>query len=309
MDQLGWFIVLFLTIFCAFILYRYLRLNWALKRLSRDLETALLEQSHSEFRRITSERSYQDLLRACNKLRAETLRQAKSVQESQSEVEQTISNLAHDLRTPLTGAKGYLELLIDEAQQSQADIEQGEELELLLLVQKRLEVLAELLEQLFAYTKSRDESLLLKPEVFELNEFIREIFLRCYPDFEQRQLELELALSSEPIYLAEDLQALEQIFSNLIQNALRYAKSEFCLSCAEHEDFISIKASNDLKEKLAQSQLKTLTQRYKRGAWHRPEGASGLGLAIIESYLQRMNGELKISSSEKEFILEIILKK
>ncbi|MDO5734322.1 MAG: HAMP domain-containing sensor histidine kinase, partial [Eubacteriales bacterium] len=268
---------------------------------------ALTEGSHSEFLRTVPEAEYRELLQACNQLLRQSLRQAEELAANQAAVQQTISNLAHDLRTPLTGAKGYLELLIEAQQDS--TIERLEQEEILALIQQRLEILNELLEQLFTYTKSRDESLKLEAELFELNEFIRQIFALAYADFEQAGITLELDLNPEPIRLAEDRQALQQIFSNLIQNVLRYAKSQFYLRTRLLEDSILISCSNDLREAIDPSLTAELHERYKRGAKHRPEGASGLGLAIVSSYLERMGASLSITTTEEQFCLEIRLRK
>lgn len=112
-----------------------------------------------------------------------------AVQRNQQEFQRDISSLSHDIRTPLMGAKGYLQL---------AENEHDPELlaERLHAATERIDGTATLLDQLFSYTKASDPDLMLELERIEVQPVVERVLLGHYPEFEERSWEPELRMGT-----------------------------------------------------------------------------------------------------------------
>ena len=144
----------------------------------------------------------------------ETSRERIEALRSQEEFQRDLSALSHDIRTPLTGAKGYLQLALDETD----DDVRTHHLD---AAAARIDSTTELLDALFAYTKSTDPDLSLMPEVVEVEAAIEQALLAHYPEFEARGWEPHVSCAKDATIFA-DRDALARIFDNLIVNALRH---------------------------------------------------------------------------------------
>ena len=143
-------------------------------------------------------------------------------QQQERQLQEQIENISHDLRTPLTSILGYLEL-VDE------DSLSGEDRETLAVVGRKSRYLQGLIRDFYDLSRLERADMRLGQEAVEITRLIRETILSYYPEFEERHLAVELALPETAVFLTGDREALERILHNMIQNALRYARSYFCI--------------------------------------------------------------------------------
>ena len=150
---------------------------------------------------------------------------AKSRMESMREQEilAEITNISHDLRTPLTSISGYLEL-IGEEELSQ---EQKENLD---VVQRRTAYLNQLIAQLYEYSRLENRELPLTQERLDITHLFKEHILASYGEFEKAGLKLTLRLTDEPLWVSADENGLLRIFHNLTSNCLKYGQKEASIS-------------------------------------------------------------------------------
>ncbi|WP_087411665.1 HAMP domain-containing sensor histidine kinase [Collinsella sp. An2] len=133
----------------------------------------------------------------------------------QQEFQRDLSALSHDIRTPLTGAKGYLQLAADDA--SDETLRHN-----LSAAASRIDATTELLDQLFAYTKSADPDLELDREPVALMPLVENILVGHYPDFEARGWEPSLDFVDPAVCVEGDREAISRIVENLVVNAIRH---------------------------------------------------------------------------------------
>lgn len=141
-------------------------------------------------------------------------------QQQERQLQEQIENISHDLRTPLTSILGYLEL-VDSSRLS------GEDREALKVVERKSRYLQRLICDFYDLSRLERANVQLLQEPVEITRLIRETVLSFYPEFEGRHLEVELSLPEKAVFLIGDREALERILHNMIQNALRYARSYF----------------------------------------------------------------------------------
>lgn len=204
-------------------------------------------------------------------------------QRERDEFQRDLSALSHDIRTPLTGAKGYLQLARDEVD----DAVRARHLD---AAAARIDSTTELLDALFAYTKSTDPDLSLTPEVVEVEAAIEHALLTHYPEFEARGWEPRVSCAKGATILA-DRDALARIFDNLIVNALRHGADAPCVSTRSENETTRIEFANAVVSG-AQIDADRLFDRFYQADAARSSSGSGLGLAIAANLAHAMGMEL-----------------
>ena len=139
-------------------------------------------------------------------------------QQGDLELKEAVTNISHDLRTPLTAINGYLGLL--EREEKSENVQRY-----LSQIKNRTEVLKNLTEELFRYsvvTSSQD----LKPERMDVVRALEESLLSFYAVMQEKGIQPEIDLPEEPVFRELDAGAVSRIFSNIISNALKYSDGD-----------------------------------------------------------------------------------
>ena len=218
------------------------------------------------------------------RLRLETSRR-------EQELKYTMACISHDIRTPLAGAMGYLQLLEGEPER-QAEY-QG-------IIRKRLEELEELLEELFLYTRLRSGSLPLDCGVIAALPPLWDALAEFYPQLEAAGVEPELRFDREDMTVWASRSALDRVYRNLIVNALRHSGGGLTISGRDG----AICFSNPLPPG-SRPNPEHLFDRFYQSNPARAEGGAGLGLSIVRELMERMGGQ--VSAQITGNILEIKL--
>lgn len=222
--------------------------------------------------------------------RVETLRH-------QQEFQRDLSSLSHDIRTPLMGAKGHLQLARDEADPDQRE-------QHLDAAVARIDATTELLDQLFAYTKSADPDLALTVEPVALKPFAEEILLGQYPAFEERGWEPQVAFEDDTLTVDADRDALGRILTNLVVNALRHGLAAPRISAKREGDRVLLSVSNAVADPGSIDAARLFDRFYQADATRAAAG-SGLGLAICANLARAMG--MDIAAEVKGDVLVITL--
>ena len=189
-----------------------------LRRIARFLQT---REPRSNARATTAVGvpGIRDLADAVNTELDRSSRERVDAQRHQDEFQRDLSALSHDIRTPLTGAKGYLQLAYDETDASTRQLH-------LAAATSRIDSTTALLDELFAYTKSTDPDLTLNMQPVALRPLIERVLVGHYPEFEKRGWEPELCMPDEApgrdLVVLADPDALARILENLVTNAVRH---------------------------------------------------------------------------------------
>ena len=215
----------------------------------------------------------------------------------QQEFQRDLSALSHDIRTPLMGAKGYLQLACDEADPDQRE-------QHLDAAAARIDATTELLDQLFAYTKSTDPDLALTVEPVALKPFAEEILLGQYPVFEERGWEPQVAFEDDALTVDADRDALARILTNLVVNALRHGTAAPRISASQEGDRVLLIVSNAVANPGSIDAARLFDRFYQADATRAAAG-SGLGLAICANLARAMG--MDIAAEVKGGVLAIAL--
>ena len=196
----------------------------------------------------------------------------------EQELKYTMACISHDIRTPLAGAMGYLELL---------EGEPDRQTEYLGIVRKRLEELEELLDELFLYTRLQGGSLPLECEEMAVLPPLWDALAEFYPKLEAAGVEPELCFDQEDMAVLANAEALGRVYRNLIANALRHGGGGLIISGRVGE----ICFSNALFPGPAPDP-EHLFDRFYQSSPARGKGGAGLGLSIVRELMERMGGKV-----------------
>ena len=209
--------------------------------------------------------------------------------------QQDLASLSHDIRTPLAGAQGYLQL-----HERERDAER--QARCLREAQARLSDLRVLVDQLFEYTKavSPDNHLALE-DTSVLGE-LSEALAALYPDFVRRGWEPVVHFEDEGVTVRADAEALRRMFANLLTNALRYGAGAPRIEQIGRE----LRFSNEVDDP-GEIDVERLFTRFYRADRSRTSPGSGLGLAIVASLAQEMGMRVRATLDNATLTITVSL--
>ncbi len=199
-------------------------------------------------------------------------------QQGDLELKEAVTNISHDLRTPLTAINGYLDLL--EREEKSENVQRY-----LSQIQNRTEVLKSLTEELFRYsvvTSSQE----LKRSRMDVVRALEESLLSFYAVMQEKGIQPEIDLPEEPIYRELDAGAVNRIFSNIISNALKYSDGDFVVKMDRNGSIIFTNTAHNLN---AVTVGRLFDRFYTVEA---SRNSSGLGLSIAKILIERMGGRI-----------------
>ncbi|MDE6933549.1 MAG: HAMP domain-containing histidine kinase [Oscillospiraceae bacterium] len=217
------------------------------------------------------------LCQAVNKRLEEGRQLRLETQERERELKYTMACISHDIRTPLAGAMGYLQLL---------EGEPDRQAEYLDIVKKRLEELEELLDELFLYTRLQSGSLPLECEETAALPPLWDALAEFYPQLEAAGVTPELQFDRENMTVWANPEALGRVYRNLIANALRHGGGGLAVSGGDGR----LCFSNRLLPG-SRPDPERLFDRFYQSGPARAKGGTGLGLSIVRELMERMGGQ------------------
>ena len=217
------------------------------------------------------------LCRAVNQRLEEGRQLRLETQKREQELKYTMTCISHDIRTPLAGAMGYLQLLEEDPER---------QTEYLDIVRERLEKLEELLEELFLYTRLQGGSLPLECEMTAALPPLWDALAEFYPQLEAAGVEPKLRFDREDMTVWASPEALGRVYRNLIANALRHGGGGLTISGQDQ----TICFSNELPPG-PNPDPERLFDRFYQSSPDRAAGGAGLGLSIVRELMERMGGQ------------------
>lgn len=209
------------------------------------------------------------------------------------EFQRQLTSFSHDVRTPLMGAKGYLQLALDESDRKSRT-------RYLQASQARIDDVHSLLDQLHAYTQSVDPEAEFDIRNIQIMPIIANVLYGFYPVFEERHWEPQVDFENEGFFAPCDERAMKRIFDNLVSNVLKYGTSS--LSVTQRGRSIWFANRIDRADTI---DVKRVFERFYQVDASRGEEGSGLGLAVVANLAQAMNLKVSAEVNDDEFRIRI----
>lgn len=216
-----------------------------------------------------------------------------------------ITNVAHDLRTPLTTIIGYLELIKNNHQLSKEDIEKYST-----VAYEKSKRLQGLMDDLFEFTSLDQTNVKISMETINLSELVLQIVDEFYPTFQEHHLIPKINVSHQTLLIKGDGHLLARVFDNLLSNAVKYGEdnNEIHIDVLNDNDTITIKIMN-YGNPIAKDDLPHIFDKFYRSDSSRSSstGGTGLGLAIAKNIIDIHNGHILATSHKEKTTFVVVL--
>lgn len=211
---------------------------------------------------------------------------------------ESITSISHDIRTPLTSAKGYTQMIAGgslSAEKQQLYIQK---------VEQRIDDVTEMLNQLFEYTRVEAGELEFSMEKVNLNNIFMETVSMFYDDFAEKNCEPIIEMEETPCYIYADKRAMIRIIENLIKNALVHGNGGYRFQLKKKEKEVVLEVSNRTGS-IEEKDLDRIFDRFYTTDQSRTRKTTGLGLAIVKRFANQMGGEAKAYLERGIFTIEV----
>ena len=288
---LPWLLCALLAILLVGAVIKIIILEISIKEICVDFERCVSEDTNSQILISSGDRTVRKFAKAINSELSELRKMELKYAGGDMELKEAVTNISHDLRTPLTAISGYLDLLENTELPETARKYTAQ-------IRNRTEALARLTEELFRYSVvlSLPE---LKLEKVNVCPVLEETLISFQGDMEKAGIEPEIIIPDAPVTAYLDRSALARIFGNIIGNAVKYSDGDFYVRLDQSG---RIEFSNTAKE-LSAVEVGKLFDRFYTVDTARK--STGLGLSIAKLLTERMNGSIAADYKDDRLMITV----
>ena len=210
------------------------------------------------------------------------------------ELKKIITNISHDLRTPLTVINGYIDLL----QKENKNVEQERYIK---IIKEKIYELQELTEQLFGFSKTVDVDLEVKKEKCCLNDILEESLANYYNQFKEKNIIPKISISNKKINKMVNKIAIIRIFENILSNVLKYSNGNFEVILNDDGIITFSNKANSLDAITVQK----IFDRYF--TVENAKESTGIGLAIAKQLIEQNRGKITAEYVNGYLIIKLYL--
>lgn len=262
----------------------------SIKEIETSLDNILKENTNNLITISSSDKEIKKLASLLNielkKLRDEQLQYENGNQSLKS----IITNLSHDIRTPLTVINGYIELINKNKENTPQYIG---------IIERKTKELTILTEELFDYSKTMDIGLKMPKENCCINEILENTLINYYSIFKSKNINPQIKISKNKIYKNVNKNTIIRVFENILSNIIKYSECDFNVTL---DDSGKITFSNETK-KLDTTTVAKIFDRYY--TVENAKSSTGIGLSIAKQLVELNGGIIKAEYIRNKLIIEI----
>ena len=285
-------IIIFLILVIIFLISKIVIINLSIKEIETNIEKILKEDSNRLITISTNNINLKKLANNLNLYIYEFRKQEKKYKNGNQELQKSITNISHDLRTPLTAIKGYIDLIEkDNLNKKQSNY--------LKIISDKVDILTTLTEQLYDYSKCLDLKDKIKKEKVCINDILEDVLVSYYELFKQKNITPKILIVEKKIFKYLDKNMFVRVLENIISNALKYSEDNFEVNLLDNGKII---ISNKTKS-LNITNVKKIFNRYY--TLQTGSKSSGLGLSIAKQLIELNGGNIYAKYKNNNLIIEI----
>ena len=287
--------------------------NWRVKRRINQMKLAhvldylkYIAQGHYEIRIPQTDLGEMDeVVSSINHLVDSTVRAIEEERKIEKSKDELITNIGHDIRTPLTSVIGYLGLIENQQYHSQEELARYAH-----VAYRKAQQMQSLVQDLFTYTATRQTTTEIRPVQVQVLRFMEQLVADFELSAREKNIELRLDIRPKNLVASFDVDKMARVFHNLLSNALKYGIGAHYIELLAYQEanYIYFKVKND-GQPLDQSELEDIFQRSYRADQSRSanQPGTGLGLAIVRNIVELHHGRVyaEVDGQETIFTIEI----
>ena len=291
-----WFyLCIIILLITSIISIKYILLKLSLNKLYKDFELILNSDTNNLLTISCNDKNLKEFINKLNKNLKKLRKLELEYNQGNMNLKHTITNISHDLRTPLTAIKGYLDIL-DKKNFTK------EQIKYFNIINTKVNDLVNLTEELFNYSKILDKAYLIKKEQVCLNIVLEEVLCSYYDLFKNNNIIPKIDITSNKIIKEIDLICFKRIIENIISNLLKYSNKSIYIKL---DNTGSITFINKTK-KLDKVSVGKIFDRYF--TIESSKKSNGIGLSIAKELVILNNGEITAKYINNKLIIKIVFK-
>lgn len=277
---------------CIFLILRLCLIKHSIKEIEKSFTYILKADTNNIITISSSDKDIKNLTININENLTDLRKQTLQYKSGNQELKKIITNISHDLRTPLTAIRGYIDLI----QQEKLSDKQEKYLK---IVEKKSNELTELTKQLFEFSKLMDIDIELKKENCCINEILEETLVSYYNIFKEKDIVSKVSICSKKIYKLVNRISIIRIFENILSNVSKYSTGDFKVIMNEDGTISFSNKANSLDATTVQK----IFERYF--SVENAKESTGIGLSIAKKLIELNDGTIKAIYSNGYLIIEI----
>ncbi len=270
-----------------------------INRLTLELKKLNREGKIEKLRLSLPNKNIENLVVEINTLIDDKRKIENIYKEKDMELREAIANMSHDLRTPLTSIMGYVYLLNDDK------LNKEERKEYLRIIEKRSLVLNDLITNFYGLSRIQADQYEIKFEPVNLELVLGEIIAAFYETLDYKFGEPEINIEEGLGPVLGDKQALNRIFTNLIENIIKHGEGEVKISLKKKNKYIVMEFSNKAED-LESKDVNRIFEKFFTKDRMRTGQNTGLGLAIVKLLVEKQGQKIEAKKVGNRLIINII---
>lgn len=288
-----WFWLFFIVVCIAiFLLLKIIVMKNEITNIEKSLSTILKSDTNNLITVYANDKNLKKLATSLNKSLKNLRNLELEYKQGNQELKTSITNISHDLRTPLTAIRGYLDL-IDKNNLT------DKQLEYLKIIDSKVKDLTELTEQLFDFSKSIDIYNEMERKKICINNILEDSIVSFYGLFKEHNINPKIEICEEKVIRLLNENMVKRIFENIISNAVKYSEDDFKIKLKCNG---TIEFSNKTKL-LDVTSLEKIFDRYY--TVKNAKKSNGIGLSIAKQLVELNNGNIKAKYENSYLIIEV----
>lgn len=300
MEIRYWVILFFFIIWAGVLSARLWCYRKQINDIRRQLEFLKNEDTNYRLTSYASIGKAGEIIDAVNAFAVRMREEERRLKKENRIYRESITSISHDIRTPLTSAKGYIQML------QKGELTEEKRKEYLEIAEGRLDDVADMLGQLFEYARIEAGEMEWEPEEFYAGKVFARTISLFYEEFCEKGCEPEVIIAKEPCKIRADRHCFIRIIENLVKNALVHGTGEYRMELAAEGGRMVLRVGN-LTDSIEPWDMDKIFDRFYTTDQSRSRKCTGLGLAIVKRFTEQMGGETKAYLKGKRFTIEVWL--
>ena len=271
-----------LSVALIVLLYRHIRLKSEIRKISGQLEELVSDNSEKMLNISFVDKELERLAGLFNQYNDKQRQIVAGAIQDEDFLKDSVANISHDLRTPLTVILGHLQLI------SKTDLS-DEQKERLDIVNNKAVRMKELVDTFYEYSLVTTSNAEMKHDKLNILNMLIDLISDCAPLMDKKGITPQIDLPEHSVYIYSDKNAIDRILQNLITNSIRYSSGDISVKLETVEDGIVLSVANPIP---ADSELDPVRMfdRFYTGDSSRNSGGTGLGLAVVKELTAKLGG-------------------
>lgn len=293
------YVAISIFLITVFLITRLFSLKKEVKKIIRQLHNYNNRKTNKKMDIALFDKDIESLGLEINKLIDLYVAENRKRVRFENEQKQVIANMSHDLRTPLTSILGYIQMAEED------DVTVDERKELLSIANKRAKRLETLLKDFYELSIIESTDHHLKSERINLRNLTIDVLVSFYDRFHERNMEPTIHMPENDVFIIADESALNRVIENLLSNAIIHSDGNIIIGLEEQDSKVKMIVKNNAYS-LTEQDAEHIFDRFYKVDQSRSGKSTGLGLSIVKSFMEKMNGTItgQLSDGELSIVCE-----